>query len=89
MTYIIIYLFCEDGCSQYIPGSDLEDLGERQSKLLLIKFLRLIQYATLHSVEHQTKGSAFKVYEQMRMTRKLLRFLRTLEYTTKIRQEIP
>ena len=49
--------------------------------------MRLIQYATVHSLEHQTKGPANNIYKQMRMTRKLLRFLRTLEYSSKVREE--
>jgi hypothetical protein len=51
-----------------------------------MQVLRLIQYACLSSVEEDVKGSRFKVYEQMRMTRKLLRFLRTLEFSSKVRE---
>lgn len=53
----------------------------------IIQFLRLIQYATLNSKAN--KGLFAAVYDQIRMTRKVLRFLRTLEYSTKVRQEVP
>ena len=48
-----------------------------------------MQYATLHSVDHDTKGPAHNVYVQMRRTRKVLRFLRTIYYSTSIRKDIP
>lgn len=50
-----------------------------------MKVLRLFQYLCLHAAEDQSKGGRFKVYEQMRMTRKMLRFLRTIEYLAKIK----
>lgn len=45
-----------------------------------------MQYATLHSEEHLAKGPTHNVYVQMRRTRKILRFLRTIEYSTAIRK---
>ena len=50
--------------------------------------MRLIQYLTLHSVDHAQKGATFNVYTQMRRTRKVLRFLRTIQYSTEIRKEV-
>ena len=50
--------------------------------------LRLIQYLTLHSEDHATKGATHNVYVQMRRTRKILRFLRTIEHTTAIRKDV-
>ena len=47
-----------------------------------------MQYLTLHSQDQQPKGAAHNVYQQMRRTRKILRFLRTLEHTTQIRREV-
>lgn len=45
-----------------------------------------MQYATLHSEEHLAKGATNNIYVQMRRTRKILRFLRTIEYSTAIRK---
>lgn len=39
-----------------------------------MQFLRAIQFACLNSAQ-EGKGPAFEIYKQMRMTRKLLRFL--------------
>jgi hypothetical protein len=50
--------------------------------------LRLVQYLTLHSADHAQKGATFNVYTQMRRTRKVLRFLRTIQYSTEIRKEV-
>ena len=47
-----------------------------------------MQYLTLHSEDHQVKGATYNVYFQMRRTRKILRFLRTLEHTAAIKREI-
>lgn len=56
-----------------------------------MQVLRFFQYATLHSLEDKSKNgnSTYNVYVQMRMVRKLLRFLRSLEYSTKIREQFP
>lgn len=47
-----------------------------------------MQYLTLHSEDHASKGPAYNVYSQVRRTRKILRFLRTIEHTTAIRREV-
>ena len=49
----------------------------------------MFQYATLHTVDKDPKSAGFNLYRQMRMTRKILRFLRTLEYSKKMREEFP
>lgn len=49
----------------------------------------MVQYATVHSEDHAPKASTYNVYVQMRRTRKILRFLRTLEYTAQIRKDVP
>lgn len=56
-----------------------------------MQVLRLFQYATLHSLEDKSKNGnpTYNVYVQMRMVRKILRFLRSLEYSTKIREQFP
>ena len=43
---------------------------------------------TLHSEDQAVKGATYNVYVQMRRTRKILRFLRTLEYSTAIRKDV-
>lgn len=73
---------------QHLPRSACQDLFQRHRKTLLRQILRLIQYLTLHSVDHPQKGAAHNVYLQMRRTRKILRFLRTLQHTTQIRKEV-
>lgn len=50
--------------------------------------LRVVQYLTLHSQDQGAKGATHNVYTQMRRTRKILRFLRTLQHTTQIRKEV-
>ena len=50
--------------------------------------LRVVQYLTLHSQDQDPTGSTHTVYTQMRRTRKILRFLRTLQHTTQIRKEV-
>lgn len=48
----------------------------------------MVQYLTLHSQDQDPKGATHNVYTQMRRTRKILRFLRTLQHTTQIRKEV-
>lgn len=52
-----------------------------------MQILRLVQYATLHAEDHAQKGPTHNIYVQMRRTRKILRFLRTLQYSAEIRKE--
>jgi hypothetical protein len=54
-----------------------------------MQFLRLAQYACLYSVEGKPGTPAHRVYEHMRMARKLLRFMGELELAHSIRREVP
>lgn len=50
------------------------------------KTLRVLQFATLNAAENDRLSTLAHIYNQVRNTRKVLRFLRTLEYSSKIRQ---
>ena len=90
MTFLaIIALYhISDVIPKHLPDTPRQDRKQGQGKRLFITILRLVQYATLHSQDHPTKGATHNVYLQMRRTRKVLRFLRTLQYSSAIRKDI-
>ncbi len=59
----------------------------RPGILSAMQLLRLVQYATIHSEDHLTKGATFNVYTNIRRTRKWLRFLRTIEFLKQIQAD--
>ncbi len=53
------------------------------------KALGLIQYLTLIPAHRKQASTVKNIYTQLGTTRKILRFLKTLEYSTAIRKDIP
>ena len=75
-----------DVIPKHFDCSTRQDRKQGQGNTTHIQILRLVQYLTIHSEDHSPKGSTYNVYSQMRKTRKIMRFLRTLEHTTAIRK---